>query len=378
MKVILVDDEKLALNYLERQLLKQDGIDVIGRFTNPLLGREQILQQDVDVVFLDISLPEINGIELAEQILERKPNMHVVFVTAYNEHAVKAFELNALDYIVKPIAADRLVKTIDRIRDRIKTESREADSADRTIRMNVLKQVAIETSPGEFSIMQWRTTKAQELFLYLLQHRGQLVRKSALIELLWPEYEMDKVYSQLYTAVYHIRKTLEPHGERFQITNTTEGYILKIQDVMLDVEEWEMKLSSLLPLTADNIDRCLEMMKLYTGHYLQEHDYWWAESERQRITGLWLEAAFAIAKQYVQQNKFDQAITSYNTICKQHPLEEEAYFALMKIYDTLHNYYMVQRQYEQLTDVFVKELNEQPSSYITEWYNLWKVNIVQP
>ncbi|MNJ35106.1 Bacterial transcriptional activator domain protein [compost metagenome] len=244
--------------------------------------------------------------------------------------------------------------------------------------MNVLKQVAIETSPGEFSIMQWRTTKAQELFLYLLQHRGQLVRKSALIELLWPEYEMDKVYSQLYTAVYHIRKTLEPHGERFQITNTTEGYILKIQDVMLDVEEWEMKLSSLLPLTADNIDRCLEMMKLYTGHYLQEHDYWWAESERQRIKGLWLEVAFAIAKQYVQQNKFDQAITSYNTICKQHPLEEEAYFALMKIYDTLHNYYMVQRQYEQLTDVFVKELNEQPSSYITEWYNLWKANIVQP
>lgn len=381
MKVILVDDEKLALDYLERQLMKLTKpahIELLGKYTNPLIGREEILQQDVDVIFLDISLPEINGIELAEQILEKKPDIHIVFVTAYNEHAVKAFELNALDYIVKPIIAERLVKTIERVQGRMESVSKqEPSSKDDHIRMNVLKQVMIETSSGQFSIMQWRTSKAQELFLYLLQHRGQLVRKSALIDLLWPEYENDKVYSQLYTAVYHIRKTLEPFGDRFQIANATEGYILKIQKVVLDVEEWESKLEMLLPLTPEFVEPCSEMLRLYTGHYLQEYDYWWAESERQRLKEMWLEASFAIAKWYENEKLFDQAIHSYTVICKQHPLEEEAYFALMKIHDSMGNYQLVHRQYEMLAEVCQEELNEAPSHHIMEWFKEWEVNTIQ-
>lgn len=377
MKVILVDDERLALDYLERQLMKLDHIEMLGKYTNPIVGKEEILKQDVDVIFLDISLPEINGIELAEQILERKPDIHIVFVTAYNEHAVKAFELNALDYIVKPIIAERLIKTIERVQKRMESSSKQDTSLkEEHIRLNVLKQVTIETSPGQYSIMQWRTSKAQELFFYLLQHRGQLVRKSALIELLWPEYEMDKVYSQLYTAVYHIRKTLEPFGDRFQIANATEGYILNIQNVILDVEEWESRLMSLLPLTSGRIDPCSEVLKQYTGHYLQEFDYWWVESERQRLKELWLEASYAIAKWYENEGLFDQAINSYNAICKQHPLEEEAYLALMKIYDSLNNHHLVHRQYEMLTEVCLEELNEAPSYHIIEWFKQWKENTV--
>ncbi|MNJ35908.1 Transcriptional regulatory protein YehT [compost metagenome] len=378
MKVILVDDERLALDYLERQLMKLAHIELLGKYTNPLIGKEEILQQDVDVIFLDISLPEINGIELAEQILEKKPDIHIVFVTAYNEHAVKAFELNALDYIVKPIIAERLLITIERIHARMGAVSEhEPAPKDDHIRMTVLKQVTIETSPGQFTIMQWRTTKAQELFLYLLQHRGQLVRKSALIDLLWPEYEMDKVYSQLYTAVYHIRKTLEPFGDRFQIANATEGYILKIQKVILDAEEWESRLETMLPLTSELVDPCSEVLRLYTGHYLQECDYWWAESERQRLKELWLQASFALAKWYENEKLYDQAINSYMAICKQHSLEEEAHLALMKIHDFLGNYHLVQRHYEMLAEIFQQELNEAPSSHINEWFNQWKMNTVQ-
>ena len=67
--------------------------------------------------------------------------------------------------------------------------------------------------------------------------RGQLVRKAALIDMLWPEFDMDKAYPQLYTAIYHIRKTLEPYNSRFQITNTREGYVLNMEDVELDTLE---------------------------------------------------------------------------------------------------------------------------------------------
>src|SRR5690606_38514667 len=143
MRVILVDDERLALDYLERQLMKLDEVMILGKYTNPFMGKEQILQQDVDVIFLDISLPEINGIELAEQILEKKPDIHIVFVTAYNEHAVKAFELNALDYIVKPIIAERLAITMKRVRSRrvLASKQQEVPRKEEHIRLNVLKQV---------------------------------------------------------------------------------------------------------------------------------------------------------------------------------------------------------------------------------------------
>ncbi|MNZ55619.1 Transcriptional regulatory protein YpdB [compost metagenome] len=366
MKVILVDDERLALEYLERQLLKFDGIEIVGLFTDPLHAREEIFRRDVDVVFLDISLPEINGIELADQLLGFKPRLNIVFVTAYNEYAVKAFELNAIDYVVKPARAERLTKTIERIRERTNSviDQYNAEDGDE-FRLHVLKQVCVEMPKGQFTLLQWRTTKAQELFLYLLQYRGQLVRKSVLIDLLWPEYELDKVYSQLYTAVYHIRKTLQPFGDRFQITNTTEGYILSINNVYLDFEEWENKLAQLPKMNEESIEDYIEVMKLYTGDYMQEYDYWWIESERQRIKEKYLLTLYSIADWYQQKGLTDQGITCYANICSQYPLEEEANFSLMKIYG------MLQRQYNLLVNSLNEELSVAPGFHISEWYEQW-------
>ncbi|MGF7048274.1 two-component SAPR family response regulator [Paenibacillus sp. DS2015] len=373
MKVILVDDEQLAIDYLERQLMKLTDIEVIGKFIDPIIGREEILLKEVDLVFLDISLPEISGIELAEQLLEQKPDLNIVFVTAYNEYAVKAFELNAVDYIVKPVGADRLTKTIDRISERVESKQVETEIETLTLRMNIFRQVTVEVSNRHFSVIQWRTAKAQELFLYLLQHRGQLVRKSVLIDMLWPEHEPDKVYSQLYTAIYHIRKTLTSYGGHFQIVNSMENYVLTIEDVQLDVEEWETKLASSPPLSADTIDDYIEIMKLYTGNYLQEYDYWWAESERQRLKELWLSISYGIADWYEEQGQMEESIFWYIEICVQHVQEEKAHFALMKIYARMDNYILVNRQYSSLIATLLDEFNEPPSAYITEWYEQWLV-----
>ncbi|ANA79130.1 response regulator receiver and SARP domain protein [Paenibacillus vortex V453] len=375
MKVILVDDEPLALKYLERQLLKLDtiSIDVIGAYTNPFEGRKEILSRDVDIVFLDISLPELNGIELAEQLLEQKPHLCIVFVTGYHEYAVTAFELNAVDYIVKPVQIDRVAKTMERLRSRIAARPEEVMEPNRKIRMTMFRQVMVEqpNDPGQFAMLHWRTTRAQEIFIYMLQHRGQLVRKSALIDMLWPEFDMDKAYPQLYTAIYHIRKTLEPYDTRFQITNTTEGYVLNIEDVQLDIEEWENWFSSNPSVSAASIDRHIEMMKLYTGDYLQEYDYWWAEGERQRLKELWLTSSLCMADWYVEQERMDEAILCYSSIQRQHPMEEKAYFSLMKLYVMQDNPAQVHRQFALLSQLLRDEMGEEPSPYIKKWYDEW-------
>jgi Response regulator containing CheY-like receiver and SARP domains len=373
MKVILIDDENLALNYLEYQLLNISDveIEIVGKFVDPLAGMEKILHEDVEVVFLDIQLPGINGIELAERILESKPELTVAFVTAHDDYAIKAFELNAIDYVLKPVGLGRLSKTVQRIQETLRETLVTAPMISQTIRMKTFHQLSIESEYQHLAPMRWRTTKAQELFLYLFQHRGQFVRKSTLIELLWPEYEASKVYSQLYTAVYHTRKTLEPFRTHIKISNVADGYILNIENVLLDVEEWESKLHFGPPITLETIDDYERIMDLYSGDYLQDFEYWWAESERHRLKLLWLQTSLNMAECYASCNLQEKSIKKYLEICNHHPQAEEAHFALMKIYAAMNNHLSVHLQYRLLTTVLMDELNEQPSPYITEWYRQW-------
>lgn len=374
MNVILVDDEPLALDYLEFQLRKVCEIDSIRKFIDPLSSLDSILHEVVDVVFLDIQLPEIDGIEFAEQLLERKPGIPIVFVTAYQEYAVQAFEMNALDYVMKPVKAERLRNTINRLQLQSHTDAIEASEAPLTIRMRLFREVLIESSENQFTPIRWRTAKAQELFLYLLQNRDKQVRKDTLIEILWPEYDSGKAYSLLYTTIYHIRKTLEPYGNHFTLSNISEGYMLHLEQVKLDVEEWESGLPNESEPPVGELAPYEQLMNLYKGDYLQDFDYWWAESERERLKLLWLRCSFQLAEAYRAAGQPESAIAKLTDICGRVPAMEESHFALMKLYADLNLHLAVHRQYQLLASVIREEFNVQPSSYIRDWYQEWNRN----
>lgn len=114
-KAILVDDEKMALGELKYALEQLEDIKVQGTFNDPLELLKELPNCTPDVVFLDIEMPEVNGFVVAEEILARKPDTYIVFVTAYDEYAIKAFETNALDYVLKPVVAKRLQQTITKL-----------------------------------------------------------------------------------------------------------------------------------------------------------------------------------------------------------------------------------------------------------------------
>lgn len=114
MKIIIVDDEHLALARIER-LLRELGYSNIDGFTDPTEALEKIAQTDYDVAFLDIEMPNINGLELANKILESAPNTNIVFQTAYSEHAIEAYETGVIDYLLKPISKERVEKAIQKI-----------------------------------------------------------------------------------------------------------------------------------------------------------------------------------------------------------------------------------------------------------------------
>lgn len=123
-RALIVDDEPLARRGIRRQLkTSAPDVEIVGEAGN---GREAVAaieQLTPDLVFLDIQMPLLNGFSVVEKIRKLRLLPEIVFVTAFDEHALHAFEINALDYLLKPIDAARFEKTIERVRDRIKNSA---------------------------------------------------------------------------------------------------------------------------------------------------------------------------------------------------------------------------------------------------------------
>lgn len=117
-RCMIVDDEPLARSVLERLLSRIDDVTVVGSCASAIDAQNALAADPVDLLFLDIEMPELTGLDLVP-LLKSRPA--IVFTTAHREFAVEGFELEALDYLLKPISMARLVKAIDRFR-----ESREA------------------------------------------------------------------------------------------------------------------------------------------------------------------------------------------------------------------------------------------------------------
>ena len=117
MKALLIDDERLARNELRRLLAGFPEIEIAGEAANGRQAREQLAALQPDLLFLDVQMPGETGIELLATL--EPPVPHVIFTTAYDEFAVKAFELNALDYLLKPVDPARLAAAIAKLHERV-------------------------------------------------------------------------------------------------------------------------------------------------------------------------------------------------------------------------------------------------------------------
>lgn len=117
-RVLIADDEAPARGKLERWVAEQPDMQVAGYAEDGLVAAEGIERLHPDVAFLDIQMPGLSGLEVAAQ-LEGSSAPLIVFVTAFDEHAVKAFELNAVDYLLKPYDKDRLLRALQRVRERL-------------------------------------------------------------------------------------------------------------------------------------------------------------------------------------------------------------------------------------------------------------------
>jgi len=125
MKAIIVDDEPKAIELLRSYLAHFSSIELVSTFRNGLKAFEFISKEPVDLIFLDINMPHISGISLAKMLPK---NVKVIFTTAYSEFAVESYEIQAVDYLVKPISLERFTKSISRILPSSQSESASGNS----------------------------------------------------------------------------------------------------------------------------------------------------------------------------------------------------------------------------------------------------------
>ncbi len=170
-RTILVDDEKLAIQGLQLRLEKFDDIEIIATCNNGRDAIRRIKTLKPDLVFLDIQMPGFDGFSVVEGVMDIEPPLFV-FATAYSEHAIRAFDAQAVDYLMKPIEEDRLADTLDRVRARLedKKVSEEVEK---------LRNVLISMDPDAADRMNEKTdeqSNSRYEKLINVKDRGQIFR----------------------------------------------------------------------------------------------------------------------------------------------------------------------------------------------------------
>ena len=169
-RTILVDDEKLAIQGLQLRLEPFEDVEIIDTCQNGREAIRAIKTQKPDLVFLDIQMPGFDGFSVVQGVMEIDPPLFV-FVTAFQEHAIRAFEANAVNYLMKPVDEDKLADTIERVRQRL-AEKKSTEEAEK------LKSVLSEVAPEAAENLAGEHHEAASRFEKLInvKDRGQIFR----------------------------------------------------------------------------------------------------------------------------------------------------------------------------------------------------------
>ena len=283
MRAIVVDDEILVAEQIDR-MLANAGVDVLACCVNPheAIGLAKTLQPDV--LFLDIEMPELSGLEIAERVYADKLDMEVVFITAYNQYAIDAFRVNALDYLLKPVMEEDLRRALEKVGIRRQPRREIAvTGGPRPCTVTLFGKFALQMD-GDPEPVRWVTSKCAELLAYmLLQPREKEVSKWELIEALWPTQDTDKAGINLRSTVSRINKSLRDCQAGLTLTSVRNGYRLTSPDEApaMDASELEQLALHNVEPNPDNLASYEQLVDRCSRPFLQEFDGAWCEPYRQ-------------------------------------------------------------------------------------------------
>jgi two-component SAPR family response regulator len=345
-RVIIVDDELPALKIAKNVLQKFEDVKLCGLFSDQDELLTDLEQIDVDIIFLDIKMPGMLGLELAGRINEIKPEVAIVFVTAYDSYAVDAFEIEAFDYILKPLTTDRIAKTLNRYQKRREEKSRKKKNGFVSVRS--FGRFSAVSEQGEK--MQFRTAKTEELFAFLIHQQGNAVSKEKIMEELWYDRDAERAQSILYTTLYQLRKDLDNFGLNniIQSSRKDGGNC----SLFWSPDNWDYRDYLALYKQFREGHLSLEDEKLavdlYQDGYLMHNGYLWAAGRQAELELGYLEFMEKIVETEVQHQKFEFALLYLKKLEKNFPFNASIHVKIIAVYFLLNNKEAAQAHYQQI------------------------------
>ena len=250
MKILLVDDENLLLMRLEAVCKKVMPNEEYFKYTNPKKAYDETINEKLDIAFLDIEMPVLTGIQLARKLKKNNPLINIIFVTAYNNYALDAYNLHASGYVMKPVTEDKIKKEVEGLRYNIDLKPTKLLQAKCFGNFEVFKDGA----PIKFKYQ-----KSKELFAYLIDREGSSANINELNAVLWEEDHK----SYLRNLIADIQETLKQAGaEEAFIKRHNECYI---DPTKIDCDAYEYKNGN------------PDAIRMYRGEYMIQ--YPWAMFE---------------------------------------------------------------------------------------------------
>lgn len=246
MKVLLVDDEQLQLLRLEESVKNVLLSGEILSFNNPLDALEAAKKDKIDIAFLDIEMPEINGLSLAKSLKGINPKVNIIFVTAYDNFALEAMKLHASGYISKPVNEEKVRAEVEGLRYPVKLKS--------------TKVIQVKCF-GNFEVfhdgepLKFAYSKSKEVFAYLIDREGAAININELNAILWEEDHK----SYLRNLISDIQKTLQSVGAGDVFKKRHNECYIDVDKVDCDAYEYHR----------NNPDA----IRMYRGEYMMQYSW---------------------------------------------------------------------------------------------------------
>jgi two-component SAPR family response regulator len=367
LRAVIVDDEQPAIDLLKILLEGTGQVQCVGEYSKPSEAASAIPALQADIVFLDVQMPGINGMELAGTLIDQAGEANIVFVTAYSEYAVQAFELNAIDYLLKPASPKSVERAVARIL-KLKQPSKTILHSNTGTQIRCFGKLEVRQS-GDGSLVKWRTAKVEELFAFLLYYRGTIVRKGEIIENIWPDCEPKIADGNLHTSVYQLKKTLKENGVDIAVKYIGGGYVLETGSAIeYDVAAFEAFVTKGEGVDANNIGEFEKMTVLYRDDYLRYEEYLWCMAERIRLQKYFIDLAKQVAHFYINTGRCGKAEQIMLRSVGYLPYDEDAYELLLKICSLQGDRPGMMKYYETIQNTLQSELGIEPRPSLKRMY----------
>ncbi|MBB6673576.1 response regulator [Cohnella nanjingensis] len=366
LRVMIVEDEKPTLDLMERLIGRHPLLEVAGTFTSPLEALARYGELKPEVAFLDVEMPKMGGIELADKLKEVDEELQVVFTTAYPGYAVDAFRVHAVDYLLKPVAPEDLERVVPRL-----VHNREMRAALRpsagTGEPAVRCLGTFETRGADGRLMNWPTRKTEELFAYFLAYPNRLTDKWRLADLLWPDLEEDRSLHNLHNTIYRLKKALKEAGISVSLTHTNEGYVFEASPALSDWGQLRALMASASRVDGRNAPEADRRFRAYRGALFGGRDYPWSASAASEAASQYASLVRMLTDWYRERGDSASAKETLRLYLGQAPLDEEMNAELLRLFAEAGETGAYLRHFEGYERLLADELGIEPPAELRRW-----------